>query len=438
MLNSTRLRLSPAFEADYDGLMLQNLSSLPRLNVLGLIACAILTGCQSQNEYQEPPPPTVTVARLVLESVVESMEFTGTTEPVNRVDIRARVEGFLETIDFEEGKEVQEGALLFTIDPRPFQAQLAQAEASVKLAHARVASGRADEKRAVAEVANANSQLARSEKAAVSGAVTASEIDLLKTAVLTARAGVDTAKAAIASAEAEIAAGQALVTEAKLNLDYTQIRSPIAGRAGRQLVDVGNLVGSGDSTLLTNVIQYDPIYAFFTINENDLLQFNRQHLAKIASEGESDGKKIRIDRPVFIGLGDEEGYPHEGRADFADLAVDQSTGTFLIRAVVPNANRLIPPGAFIRVRVPRQEIEALLIDERAIGRDQTGAYLLVVGSDDMVERRSVTLGGKYDGKQAVTGSIGPEDRVVVNGLQRARPGAKVIPQEETPAVDGTE
>jgi multidrug efflux pump subunit AcrA (membrane-fusion protein) len=157
------------------------------------LCCALListTGCQPKNEYQEPPPPTVTVANPIQKKVIQALEFTGTTSPVNKVDIRARVEGFLESIEFEEGKAVKRGDLLFTIDPRPFEAQLAQANASVKVAQAQVASGMADENRAIAEVANANAQLARSEKAAASGAVTASEIDLLKTAVLTARSGV--------------------------------------------------------------------------------------------------------------------------------------------------------------------------------------------------------------------------------------------------------
>jgi len=348
------------------------------------------------------------------------------------VDIRARVTGFLETIEFEEGKAVEKGDLLFTIDARPFQAALAQAEASVELAKARVASGEAQKLAAEAEVANANAQLARSKKAAASGAVTQSEIDVLITAVLTARAAVDGAKAAITSARAEIAAGEALVAVAQLNLDYTKVRSPIKARAGRRMVDVGNLVGAGESTLLTKLVQYDPIYAFFTISERDLLEFNRQQIAEASERAQSDEEELKLDRRLFIGLGDEKGFPHEGRADFADLAVDQSTGTFLIRAIIPNPDRLIPPGAFARVQVPGREIEVVLVDERAIGRDQSGAYLLVVGSDNLVERRIVTLGGKYDGMQAVEGPIGPEDRVIVNGIQRARPGSKVAPQTVTP------
>jgi len=393
------------------------------------------TGCQPKNQYEKPPLPKVTVAHLSVEMVVASKEFTGTTEAVNLVDVRARVEGFLESIEYEEGKEVEKGDLLFTIDPRPFEAKLAQAKASVQLAHAQVASGRAEEKRALAEVANANAQLARSKKAAAQGAVTASEIDLRKTAVLTARAGVEAAKAAIASAQAEIAANEALVTQATLNLDYTKIRSPIKGRAGRGLVDVGNLVGSGESTLLTHLIQYDPIYVFFTINENDLLDFNRRHLAKASSSEEPADKEIKLDRKLFVGLGDEEGYPHEGHADYADLAVDQSTGTYTIRALVANPQRLIPPGAFIRVRVPMEEVEAMLIDPRAVSRDQGGAYLLIVNSENQVERRTITLGNSYHGKRAVMGPIGPEDRIIVNGLQRARIDAKVDPQMAASAAD---
>jgi RND family efflux transporter MFP subunit len=330
---------------------------------------------------------------------------------------------------------VKKGDLLFQIDPRPFEATLAQARASVELATARELSAHAELARASAEVANAKSQVARIEEAnrRSPGAVTDEERELRRTAVLTAIAAEDAAQASIASAKAEIAAGKAIEQQAKLDLSYTQVRSPIDGRAGRRLVDVGNLVGSTDSTLLTNVIRYDPVYAFFTISEIDLLGFNRRQVEERASS--SSDEEIKLDRQIFLGLGDEEGYPHEGRATYADLAVDQSTGTYLIRGEFPNAQRVIPPGAFIRVQVPGDEIQALLIDERAIGRDQSGAFLLVVNADDIVERRIVQLTGKYHGMQAVSGPIGPDDRVIVNGLQRARPGAKVDPQKRQPADD---
>lgn len=379
----------------------------------------------------------MTVAHPALRTVVDTIEFTGTTEAVEMVDIRARVEGFLLSIDFEEGKAVKKGDLLFQIDPRPFEATLAQADASVKLAMARLQSAKAELARAAAEVTNAETQVSRVERAITisPGAVTREELDLRRTAVLTAKAAADAAQAAIASAKAEIDAGEALVQQANLNLSYTQVLSPIDGRAGRKLVDVGNLVGAGESTLLTNVIRYDPVYGFFTISETDLLKFNRRQIEKKTSS--SADEEMELDQKIFLGLGDEEGFPHEGKADYADLAVDQSTGTFLIRGVFPNAKRLIPPGAFIRVQVPREEIEVLLIDERAIGRDQAGAYLLVVDPNDTVERRTVTLGGKYHGMQAVSGPIGADDRVIVNGLQRARPGAKVAPQQREPAADPT-
>ncbi len=399
-----------------------------------LVSCLLGAGCQPKNVYQESPPPPVTVAHPELRTVVEAIEFTGTTEAVEMVDIRARVEGFLISIDFEEGTAVKKGDLLFQIDPRPFQATLAQAKASVELATAREQSAQAELARASAEVANAKAQVTRIENAIKisPGAVTREELDLRRTAVLTAVAAEDAARASIASAKAEIAAGKAMVQQASLDLSYTQVRSPINGRAGRRLVDVGNLVGATDSTLLTNVVRYDPVYGFFTVSETDLLRFNRGQVEQRASSPDEEPK---LDQTIFLGLGDEEGFPHEGRADYADLAVDQSTGTYLIRGVFSNPKRLIPPGAFIRIQVPRGEIEALLIDERAVGRDQAGPYLLVVDAENTVARRTVKLTGKYHGLQAVSGPIGPDDRVIVNGLQRARPGAKVAPQQREQASE---
>jgi membrane fusion protein (multidrug efflux system) len=400
-----------------------------------LVSCLFTAGCQPANVYQEPPPPPVTVANPELRKVVDTIIFTGTTEAVEMVDIRARVEGFLLSIEFDEGKAVKKGDLLFRIDPRPFDAALAQAEASVELATAREQSAQAELLRTKAEVINAETQLDRVKKAIriSPGAVTQEELVLRDTAVKTAKAAEAAAEASISSANAQIAAGVAMVEQADLELSYTEVLSPIDGRAGRKLVDVGNLVGAGESTLLTNVISYDPVYGFFTVSETDLLKFNRQQIEREASS--SSDEEMKLDRTIFLGLGDEEGFPHEGKADYADLAVDQSTGTFLIRGVFPNAKRLIPPGAFIRVQVPGDEIEVLLIDERAIGRDQAGAYLLVIDPNNTVERRTVQLSGKYHGMQAVSGPIGPDDRVIVNGLQRARPGAKVAPQLRQPAAE---
>lgn len=407
------------------------LSLLPsdRWASLSLATMALLVvGCQEPNVYQEPPPPPVTVANPEVRTVVDSVEFTGTTEAFELVDIRARVEGFLASIHFDEGMAVKKGDLLFEIDPEPFRAVLDQAEASEKLALARLESAKAEVKRTAAEVRNAESQLARVEQAikVSPGAVTSEEIELKRTAVLTARAISDSAKAAITSAEAEIAAARALVTQAKLDLGYCTVRSPIDGRAGSKKVDLGNLVGAGESTVLTQIVRYDPIYVTFDVDENALLNFIREQAMEI---GDKTRDEVKLNKPIRIGLGTDEGFPHEGVIDYSDLAVDESTGTYRIRAVVPNKRKLIPPGAFARIYVPGDEIEATLIDPRAIGRDQSGAYLLVVDSSNTVERRNIEVAGKFEGLQAVKGDISAEDRVIVNGVQRARPGAKVTPQQ---------
>lgn len=399
-----------------------------------IVLLLTVPGCQPKNEYAPGPLPEVTVARPVQTEVVESTEFTGATEPIQQVDVRARVEGFLESIEFEEGNRVEKDQLLFTIDQRPFKAAMAQAEATRDLAQARLAAANAELARTEAEIANADAQRQRAERAASSGAMTAEELDLRRTTVLTATAARDGARATIESSEAEIAAADAAIEQATLDLNYTEVRSPIAGRAGRRLVDVGNLVGSGEPTLLTNVINLDSIYAFFTVSETEFLNYIKQEAAK-SPDGAFDPS--RGDRPktkVFLALGDEDGFPHQGEIDYADQAVDQSTGTYQIRAKFPNSQAIIPAGAFVRINVPSEKITATLIDEQAIGRDQGGAFVLAVDETGTVQRRSVTLGGKFDGKQAISGELGPEDRIIVNGIQRARPGAKVTPIERATPV----
>jgi len=387
-----------------------------------------LPGCQQQNVYQKPPPPPVTIAHPVVKTVIDSLSYTGTTSAVEMVDVRARVEGFLQSIEFAEGKFVKQNDLLFQIDPQPYEAALAEAQANVEMAKSRLQSAEAELARAQAEVANAEAQVRRLEQAIrqTPGAVTEEDLDLKRTAVLTAKAAVDAARAAIASANAQISANEAAVIAAELNLSYTRVRSPIDGRAGRKMVDIGNLVGAGEQSLLTSVVRYDPIHVFFAISESDLLQFTREAITRRDVDGANN--ELELDKIIYLGLSDEEGYPHEGRADYADLAVDQSTGTYMVRGVFSNPKRLIPPGAFVRIRCPRREIEATLVDPHAVGRDQSGAYLLVLGEDNVVERRPVELGNKFDGLQSVKGALSPEDRVIIYGLQRARPGEKVAPQ----------
>ncbi|TWT30434.1 Efflux pump periplasmic linker BepF [Posidoniimonas corsicana] len=384
-------------------------------------------GCTERNEYQPPPPPDVTVANPVQATVEDVLEVTGETIPHERIEIRARVEGYLEEAPFTEGAMVEQGQPLFIIDKRPFQAAVDAAKAAELVAEARVRSAEAVLKQAQAQAANDQAQYNRAARAAQAGGVTQAELDELRTTYQNSVAEIDVAQASIESAKAEVEAAKATVRQEELDLSYTDVTSPIAGRVGKRQVDLGNLVGSGESTVLTNVIAYDPIYATFTISEAELLKFQRQAEAS----GDAPGPKTRDenDRPILLGLADEEGYPHVGRFDYADLALDRATGTYFVRAEFPNPGLSIPPGAFVRIAIPRKEEEALLLPDEAIGRDQNGAYVSVVEADNKVARKAVETAGLYDGKRVIKQGLTPEDRVVVNGLQMAQPGAVVNPIE---------
>ncbi|WP_197525333.1 efflux RND transporter periplasmic adaptor subunit [Pseudobythopirellula maris] len=386
------------------------------------------SGC-AKNEYAPPPPPEVTVATPVEKTLRRTLSFTGTTSPIERVEIRARVSGFVDRADFVDGSDVKAGDLLYVIDPRPFEAKVRQAEASQQLAEARLESANAEVVRARSEANNAEAQLARGERAAQGGAVTEGELDDLRTARDAAFAAGHAAQAMVASAEAEIAAAKAQVEQTRLDLGYTQVVTPIDGRVGESLVDVGNLVGTSEPTHLTTVVRYDPIYAYFTISEAQLLKWIGDKQAGDAVD--NPARQATGNFPLQLSLGNEEGYPHDGVLDYADLSVDQSSGTFLVRGRFENPERTIPPGAFVRIRAELEEKPAMLVDERAVGRDQGGAYVLVVVEQDgkqVVDRRNVTLGESHEGMQVIETGLQPSERVVVNGLQRARPGAVVRPR----------
>lgn len=389
--------------------------------------CGLVIGC-TKNEFVPPPPPEVTVAPPVERTISRTQHFTGTTVPFETVEIRARVKGFLDEVKFTDGADVEEGDLLAVIDPRPFQAALSQAQASHKLAEAQLASANAEVLRAQANATNAENQLVRGERARQGGAITESQLDDMRADRDTANAAVSVAQAAVASANAEIAAANAAVEQARLDLGYTQVTAPIAGRVGRVMVDQGNLVGADEPTLITTIIDYDPIYAYFTVSEVDFLDYTERTREETGVTGPP--RPQESDLPVFLGLANEQGYPHPGRFDYADLAVDKSSGTYLIRAVFPNPDRVIPPGAFVRVEVQVREETVMLVDEQAIGRDQAGPYVLVVNSKNEVERRNVVLGELYEGQRVVEveSRLKATDRIVVNGLLRARPGAIVNPQ----------
>ncbi len=370
------------------------------LVLLSTLAGGMIGGCKQSNDYEAPPPPTVTVSQPIQQDVTDYLEFTGTTKAVELVEIRARVQGFLESVHFKAATDVKKGDVLFVIDPKPFKAQAYKARAELK------------RKQASLTLANENYQ--RTQKLYKQKA--APRVDFVK-----AKANRDTA-------QADVEAAQALLVEAKLNLGYTQVRAPISGRVGRSLVSVGNLVGAGENTHLTTLVQYDPILAYFSLNERDLLHLMQQYPEKQGQAKENREKE----GVIHLGLANDEGYPYQGRFDFFDQGVDPTTGTFLLRGSFPNpAPHDILPGMFVRIRAPiQQQKGALLISERALGSDQSGRYVLAINAENVVEYRPVEVGASVDHMRVIKKGLQLDDWVVVKGLLRARPGTTVNPERE--------
>jgi RND family efflux transporter MFP subunit len=403
----------------------------PFRSLLYFVLVAMVSGCgdSGTNQYIAPPPPEVVIESPLQEDVVETKEYTGTTRAFQEVEIHARVEGFLDSVDFQDGQDVTAGQLLARIDPRPFKAAVEQAEAAVALAKAREKSAQAGLSQAVARLANMQGELQRV-LAAVQrspGSISESEIELRRTQVATETAAVEAAQAQIASAAAEIAAGQAEVTKAKLDLDYTEVRSPINGRIKQRSFDVGDLVGKGNATLITTVTRANPIFAEFSLSEDDFLRFNRE---RIAENPENAGNTDTNERKLLLALSDETQFLHDGYCDYTDTSIDQSTGTYLVRGRFDNPQKLIPPGGFVRIQVPLEKKASLLVSQSAVGLDQGGSYLLVVNDDNEVEMRRIITGGVHEGKQIVAGGeLKSTDRVIASGIQFVRPGIKVTPAE---------
>lgn len=360
---------------------------------------AIAAGCSRQNQYEPPPPPKVTVARPLQQTVTNYLEETGTTEAVELVAVRARVTGFLEEIRFEAGDETTEADVLYVIEQREYKAKVDAARAELDAQKA--------------EQARAQAEYDRELELQVQDATSERE-------VVTAKAARDVAKAAVDAASAALDLAQR-------DLDYTEVRAPISGRVEKTLVKVGNLVDGVEATQLTTILQYDPIYANFNISERMFLKI---------LDGARDRDKRKIDKEqvkLYLQRADDKGFPFEGHFDYADLAVDQSTGTYMIRGIFPNPDRDIVPGLFVRIRLPLGVREnALLVPERAVGADQRGRYVLVVDDKGEVHRRNVTLGPRYGDMVVVKDEedgLDADDWVIIEGLQRARPGAKVSPEQ---------
>lgn len=364
----------------------------------------LFSGC-SAPEPKPPEPPAVTVARPAQRDVVDHAEFTGTTKAVQTLEVRARVQGELLSVekytegkekDFVEGSVVEEGKLLFVIEPDTYVAQMKKAEGV--------------REQAFAQLRLAEANLVR-------------DTELFQKRVMP-RADFDRSVAQRDVAKADLAAAEAGVRQAKIDLGYTEIRAPFSGRVGRRLVDLDNLVGAGENTLLTTIEQTKPMYAYFDVNERIVLRIQRLRRQRGGNADKFEPLK------VYLGLADEKGCPHEGVLDFVDNAVDPTTGTALVRGVFPNDDGLLYPGLFVRLRIPGETIkDALLVNERALGTDLEGKYLVLVGNDNIVEKRRVEIGPLVDGMRVISTGISADERYILKGLQRARPEMPVKPEE---------
>lgn len=364
-----------------------------------------LPGCGESSAHSggnKLPPAVVVVSTPVEQSVIDSVDFTGRTDAVDTVEIRARVTGFLDKVSFEDGAEVEAAAPLYHIDDREYQADFEAADAELSAGLARQEKAGTDFKRV---------QTLREK-----GAVSAEEFDR-------ADAGKKEADAAVQSAKAK-------KDRAQLNLDFSKIAAPIAGKTSRTQITEGNLVNA-DKTLLTTIVSVDPMYVYFDIDERTMLTVRKK-----IREGKLEAKDDK-EVPVLMGLAIDDGYPHEGHIDFFDNRVDPNTGTIRARGVFSNrmpkvGKRVLTPGLFARVRVPISDPHpALLVTGRAIGTELGQKFVYVVDDKNEVASRPITLGAVHEGLRVVSAGITAKDRVIIDGLQRVRPGSVVEPKPGT-------
>jgi RND family efflux transporter MFP subunit len=368
-----------------------------------LALATLLVGCgdNTQQKAAAPPPPTVTVAKPTQRTVSDYDEYVGRFAAIDSVEVRARVSGYLDSVDFKDGQMVKQGDLLFTIDKRPFQTALDQSRANRQLAQSNLTFTESDLKRA----------------------------QQLVTEKTVTEQVFEQRSQAFRNAQASFAAASAAVRQAELDMQFTELRAPIDGRIGDRRVSPGNLVTggtSGNTTLLATIVSQDPIHFEFTFDEASYLRYER--MAKEGADVASRGPGVN----VSLKLIDEKDFTHEGRMDFVDNAIDRSTGTIRGRALFKNPNSVFTPGMFARVRVPASPpYQALLVPDTALGTEQAKRYLLVVGADDMVTMKYVIVGQVVDGGlRVIKEGLAADDRVIVDGLMRARAGIKVTPQEQ--------
>jgi RND family efflux transporter MFP subunit len=377
-----------------------------RLLTILLLLVPALAACgqsQSQPQASAPPPPQVTIAKPVSKMIADQDEYVGRFVAVESVEVRARVPGYLEAIHFQDGQMVKAGDPLFTIDRRPFQIALAQAQASLA--------------QAKATLAFAESDLARAQGLAIGTVITQQTFDQRTQAKR--------------SAEASVASQQAAERQATLDLEFTELRAPVSGRIGDRRVSIGNLVTggtSGNTSLLATIESIDPIRFEFTLDEASYLRYG--HFTEAPDRG--------LTLPVKLKLLNESTFSHQGKMDFVDNAIDRSSSTIRARTVFANPDGKFAPGMFARVRMaaapPRNE---LLVPDAAIGVEQVRKFVLVVDAENVARPKYVTLGPEVDGLRVITQGLTPDDNVIINGLMRAKPGAKVTPQRSSTASAST-
>lgn len=374
------------------------------LLVLGLSALLLAACDGNKPKAVTPPPPAVTVEAALSKEVTEWDEYTGRLQAVESVQIRARVAGYLNEVRFKEGALVKKDEVLFVIDPRPYQAEVERAESAVAQARA--------------QLTQADGELKRAQGLIKSRSISQEQYETRINNAAAAAAGVRVAEAQAA--------------QAKLSLEFTEVKSPVDGRVGRALISVGNLV-SADSSLLTTVVSLDPIHAYFDADENAMLKY--MEMARSGARPSARDTEV----PLRLALANEQGFPHEGVIDFVDNAVDPVTGTLRARGRFSNASKYFTPGMFARVQVRGSlPYQAVLTQDLAIGFDQSQKYVLVVNSQSVAEYRAVTTGPLIDGLRVIRTGLKAGENVIVNGLQRVRPGVtvKAEPFKRETAVAG--
>lgn len=366
------------------------------LNALGVMLLSVLlVGCDnSVAQNAAPPAPAVSAADVVVKSISQWDSFNGRIEAVESVQLRPRVSGYIDKVNYTDGQEVKKGEVLFTIDDRTYRAALEQAQANLA--------------RAKTQASLAQSEANRTDKLVNTNVVSREEWEQRRSAAT--------------QAQADIRAAQAAVDAAQLNLDFTKVTAPIDGRASRALITSGNLVTAGDTaSVLTTLVSQKTVYVYFDVDESTYLHY--QNLARSGQGASSNHTAL----PVEIGLTGEEGYPHQGKVDFLDNQLTPSTGTIRMRALLDNAQRQFTPGLFARVRLPGSaEFKATLIDDKAVLTDQDRKYVYIVDKEGKAQRRDITPGRLADGLRIVRQGLNPGDKVIVEGLQKVfMPGMPV-------------